>query len=121
MKRDEQKTHIACVHLIRQAYPSVIPFAIMNGGYAVSARQGALFKAMGLLPGVPDLGLILPEGRIAWVEFKAEGGRVSPEQHAIHAILRGLGHRVSVCRSVADLIETLAAWQIPSRIQGVAA
>lgn len=45
--------------------------------------------------GFPDRILILPEGKLVWVETKRpEGGRVSGAQRVSHEVLRRLGQRV---------------------------
>jgi hypothetical protein len=51
-------------------------------------------KAQGLVPGIPDL--FAPACQL-WVEMKrVNGGRLSPEQAAMHEHLRGIGHVVIV-------------------------
>lgn len=47
--------------------------------------------------GWPDRILILPQGRLVWVELKKpKGGRLSDLQLHAHKILRDLGQRVAV-------------------------
>ena len=46
--------------------------------------------------GVPDRIVLLPEGRIAFVEVKAPGKKPRPLQLARHALLRRLGFQVYV-------------------------
>jgi len=41
--------------------------------------------------GMPDRILLMPEGKIAFVEVKAPGKRPRPLQMARHKLLRGLG------------------------------
>ena len=48
------------------------------------------------LPGMPDRMLLLPQGRVAWVELKTTGGRLSEIQKYRHAWLKGIGHTVYV-------------------------
>jgi hypothetical protein len=43
-------------------------------------RTAAKLKAMGVLPGVPDLLLLAPDGSLRCLECKAHGGRLSDEQ-----------------------------------------
>ena len=46
--------------------------------------------------GMPDRLLLLPHGRMAFVELKAPGQKPRPLQAARHRLLRGLGFRVYV-------------------------
>jgi len=46
--------------------------------------------------GVPDRILILPGGRVAFVEFKAPGKKPTVQQLACHRVLTDLGVRVAV-------------------------
>lgn len=46
--------------------------------------------------GFPDRVLILPQGKLVWVETKTEGGRVAPYQNVVHVLLRRLGQQVEV-------------------------
>ena len=90
------------VAFIRAVLPSVIVFHVPNGGLRAK-REAALLKWIGTVAGIPDLGLILPDGRSAWIEVKAPGGSLSPEQKAVHKALTDLGHPYAVCRSVDDV------------------
>lgn len=49
--------------------------------------------------GIPDRMVLLPKGRVIFVETKMETGRESPRQLWIHDRLRALGFRVEVPRS----------------------
>lgn len=52
----------------------------MNYNNPRSAVAGAKLKKMGLLAGVADLSLMLPSGRIAYIELKRLSGKQSPAQ-----------------------------------------
>lgn len=80
-----------------------------------SAVQGAKEKAMGARKGWPDLQLVGPHATMHFLEVKAEGGRLSPEQRGIHDRLRALGFRVAVVRSLDDVTDTLNEWGVPHR------
>ena len=72
-------------------------------------RMGGLalkFTSPGMA-GVPDRLLLLPEGRIAFVEMKALGERPRPLQLYRHKQLRNLGFRVYVVDSVHQIGELL--------------
>ncbi len=46
--------------------------------------------------GMPDRIVLLPYGRLAFVEVKAPGKKARPLQKSRHELLRGLGFRVYV-------------------------
>ena len=52
--------------------------------------------------GVPDRIMIMPGGRIAFVELKADHGRLSRIQARMHGILRRLGCMVYVVRGMDE-------------------
>lgn len=59
--------------------------------------------------GTPDLLVILPEGRMLWLEVKVKGGRTSKEQRELHAEIRARGHAVHVVWSLDHAISVIRA------------
>ena len=60
--------------------------------------------------GMPDRVVLLPDGRVLWVELKTDNGRLEEIQKVQHKKLRDFGHRVVVIwnRDEADkLIEEI--------------
>jgi len=53
--------------------------------------------------GMPDRLILLPGGRIAFVEVKAPGKKPRPLQLARHKLLQGLGFKVYVLDSLAGI------------------
>lgn len=53
--------------------------------------------------GVPDRIIILPGGRIIFVELKTERGVVRPVQKVMISLLRGLGCDVRVLKGINDV------------------
>lgn len=53
--------------------------------------------------GMPDRILLMPRGRMAFVEVKAPGQKPRPLQLAIHRTLRALGFRVYVLDDPEDI------------------
>lgn len=74
------------------------------------AMRGARLKAEGTVPGFPDLLVYHDNGRVGHIEVKAEGNYQQPAQKACQAELQTRGHLYSVCRSMADVDETLIRW-----------
>lgn len=50
--------------------------------------------------GAPDRIVMLPDGRVIWIEFKAPGKRPTLQQQAEHARMRAVGQTVLVIDSV---------------------
>ncbi|WP_253284842.1 VRR-NUC domain-containing protein [Ruegeria sp. HKCCD6109] len=76
-------------------------------------------KAAGQVTGFPDL-LILPQAKVGafFFEIKAEGGRLSQAQKAVHEGLRELGYPVAVVRSIEDAREALIEFGVGFREAG---
>ncbi len=72
-KITEQSEQILFVHWVKIQYPqySELLTHFANGGYRL-ARSAALFKAMGVVAGYPDLGFFVPRGTYhgLFIEFK---------------------------------------------------
>lgn len=94
------------------AGPDCMIFSIPNEHPA--AWVGRL-TGLGMLEGMPDTVILWPPGRLAFLEMKSEGGRLSYEQRDVHAQLRRLGFMVGVARSQADAWELVAEWGVPTR------
>ena len=84
--------------------------SVLAGDSGRRARQMNALKADGLRPGFPDLIVYGPQGRIGHLEIKKEGVKQQPSQVDCEARLKALGQHYAVCRSVADVDETLAEW-----------
>jgi hypothetical protein len=62
----------------------------------VKARGGWAIKLLPSVSGLPDRIVLLPGGRIYFVETKSPTGTVKPHQTVIHRRLRTLGFVVEV-------------------------
>ena len=110
----EGRRQIAIVEYVRWVAPQIIVFHPANGGWRTKA-EAARFKALGVLAGVLDLVLVLPEGRVAFWEVKTQPGRISPAQFAFIDRLEANGHVWAVVRSVDDARVELARLGIKTR------
>jgi hypothetical protein len=103
---DEIQRHIVAV--FRSAYPSVLIFAVPNGG-ARSKTEAAIMNGTGTLAGVADLIVCWPE-RVGFLEVKAPGKYQQPSQKEFEARCVDLGLPYAVVRSVDDALECLRKW-----------
>lgn len=74
------------------------------------AMQMNSLKASGLCVGFPDITVYGSGRKIGHLEVKLEGEKQSPTQLDCERWLGEMGHKYAVCRSIADVDETLAAW-----------
>ena len=71
---------------------------------AVKEMEGIALKFVSPgLDGMPDRLVILPMGRIAFVEVKYPGKKPRPLQLARHEMLRKLGFKVFILDNAADI------------------
>jgi hypothetical protein len=110
----EARLQAAIVEWIRAVAPSVLVFAIPNGGYRTPA-EAARMRWTGVLAGVPDLCIVAPGGRVHFIEVKTTTGSLSDAQRAVHDAMVALGTPPAVCRSLEDARRAIAAWDIPTR------
>jgi len=77
---------------------------------AVKNRGGLALKFVSPgFTGVPDRIVLLPGGRIEFVELKATGKKPTPRQLAVHDQLRRLGFKVRVVDSI-EPVEPEKGW-----------
>lgn len=100
--------HIEQVNFVkwfRLQYPSIMIFAIPNGG-ARHAIVGAKLKAEGVLAGVPDL--FVPSCNL-WIEMKrVKASYATPAQKDVHDYLLSVGHTVIIGYGAGDAIEKVS-------------
>lgn len=71
---------------------------------AVRQNGGVCWKFTSLgTAGVPDRIILMPKGRIAFVEVKAPGEKPRPLQLSRHKLLRRLGFKVYVLDNIDDI------------------
>lgn len=86
-------------------------FAIPNGG-AREAITGAMLKAEGVKPGVPDLFLPFPIGPYhgLFLEIKTAKGRLTPEQRRWLIGLQTQGYAAVIARGLDESIDTITRY-----------
>ena len=82
----------------RNLSKEVVFFHVPNGGKRTKAEAG-LFKAMGVVSGVPDLIISWP-GTIAAIELKAGKGSASGAQLEVQERMKAIGWHVYEVRSL---------------------
>lgn len=106
--QSEEQLQAECYQWFHNSFPALrgLLFHIPNGGNR-SMREGAKFKAMGVVAGIPDMMLCVPASNsIAvlnhglFIEMKAERGKLSEAQIKAHARLLNAGYSVHTCNTV---------------------
>lgn len=94
----ESQLQQMCVRYFRYVYPQYIIYATPNGGTRNPAEAKRL-KAEGVLAGVADLTILLPQGKIIYIEMKVKGNRQTDNQKAFQQKAEALGYKYYVCYS----------------------
>lgn len=111
--RQENKIQAQCYQWFNNNYclkhhnPRLIMFSIPNelaGKNAIATMQA---KAMGLKAGVSDTIIILPNGKIIFVEFKDPKGKQSDQQKDFENTVTNLGHEYYLIRSFEQFKELI--------------
>jgi hypothetical protein len=106
--KEEYNIHCAIIDLLRRtSLPGIVFWHTDQGGKKTPA-QAARSKAMGLLPGVHDIILSMPNKSMMYMEVKSRNGRVSKEQSAFGDAMRSHGHYVCVVKSLDEAIRHLS-------------
>lgn len=88
-------------------------FHVPNGMFS-NAREGAKFKAQGVISGVPDL-VFVWNGKTHYIEVKCEKGKLSENQKALHQKWMEQGVSVNVMRSSEEIIRFVTKLVSPDK------
>jgi VRR-NUC domain protein len=102
----ESVLQTACVKWFRLQYPDLIIYAVPNGG-SRNVREAQRLKAEGVLAGVADLVVLLPQGKSLYIEMKVKGNRQTENQKAFQDKAITLGHPYTVCYSFEEFKEVI--------------
>lgn len=108
MRNREASLQADVVAWMRDAIPEAVTFAILNDGL-FSKREAAKRKWMGLLPGIPDIGIAY-RSQAFFMEVKLPGARPSDEQNGVFARLEATSVRYAVVTSLDDARAALRGW-----------
>lgn len=126
MNQEEHNLQVACVRWFRLQYPDLAPllFAVPNGGARSKATAGKL-KAEGVVPGVADLILLVPQWFTTWrgqqgclyaglcIEMKTPTGSQSAEQGLWQLKVEQHGYKYAVVRSLDEFMNTINQYLRP--------
>ena len=96
MKLQESTLQASCVRWFRHQYPHLIIYAVPNGG-SRNVREAQRLKSEGVLAGVADLVVLLPQGKSLYIEMKVKGNCQTDNQKEFQKKVTSLGHTYAVC------------------------
>lgn len=97
----ERDLQAKCVAWWNQSGLPGLLFHVPNEGKR-NRLEAASLAALGVMAGVADFVLLLPNGRVHLIELKSESGTMNPEQQAFMAAACALGHTYSVVRTLTE-------------------
>ena len=103
----ESQLQQMCVRYFRYVYPQYVIYATPNGG-SRNPIEAKRLKAEGVLAGVADLTILLPQGKSIYIEMKVKGNRQTDNQKDFQKIAETLGHTYALFYSFEefkDIIE----------------
>ena len=83
-------------------------YSIPNGAH-VSPKNRIRLLSEGLLKGMPDLCLPIPNGKYGalYLELKTSSGKISKFQKEIHELLRLYSNQIMIVRSIQEAIDAI--------------
>jgi len=110
MNHPESNLQKSCVTWFRLQYPryAKLLIAVPNGGKR-NAREAAIMKGEGVVPGVADLLLLIRRGRHGslGIEMKAGKGHQSVNQKAWEEDYVNYSNKYVICRSLESFMEAV--------------
>lgn len=99
------------VNYISLAYPKLL-FTISPAGFITSTGLAMKAKAMGYRAGTPDILIFEPiaDWHGLFIEFKAPGGRIQPNQEEFIALALDRKYACAFCFSVERALEVLGEY-----------
>ena len=112
-KSPEHDLQVAVVSALRDHCPFLF-WHTPNGGKR-NIKTAARLKKEGVLPGVPDIQIMLPH-RSAFLELKSKRGRLTDSQIAFRQSAQAAGHWWEVAYSFDEAWAVLERWNcLPKR------
>lgn len=110
-RHPEDHLHVSIWKALRYCLaPEVVVWSTENRFNGM--MEGSRRKARGVIAGCPDLAVHW-HGRVAYIELKAEKGRLSEAQRDLHGRLRRAGIETGVCRSLVEVLQFLRGQGCP--------
>lgn len=111
MTHEESKLQRMCVQWFRIHFPHLTMFAIPNGGRRGKV-EAAIMKGEGVLAGVADLFLMLPnmEYNGLFIEIKTPDGRQSDSQRVFECKATEVSYCYKICRTFEEFRDVVLTY-----------
>ena len=106
MKLQESTLQASCVRWFRYQYPHLVIYAVPNGG-SRNVREAQRPKTEGVLAGVADLVVLLPQGKSLYIEMKVKGNQQTDNQKEFQKKVTTLGHTYVVCYTFEEFQQVI--------------
>ena len=98
----ENQIQAACFQWHWNTYPLERMRLFMNYNNPPNKIMGGQLRAQGMVAGVADMQYLLPQGRVAFIEFKNEIGKQGTEQKKFEEVCLSLNIPYFICRSLEE-------------------
>jgi hypothetical protein len=105
---EHQLQSTLCEYLRLNLRPDCDFYAVPNGGHR-HIRVAVRLKAEGVKRGIPDLHIMMPGGRLVYLEMKIKGGSLSADQRAFRDMARSLGFEWGMAKTFEEAKAFLAS------------
>jgi hypothetical protein len=78
---------------------------------SANAIRGARNKKMGVMAGISDMIMLLDDMQIVFIEWKTQIGKQSQHQMLFEMMLKSIGHKYHVVRSIQEFIAVLNKYE----------
>ena len=107
---EQQLQKAVLEHLRWRGVPELFAFHVPNGGWR-SPVEAAIFRALGVVAGVPDI-LVIRNGQVFALELKTEHGRLTQTQAETQQRMCAAGAKVAVAIGLDAALQQLEQWQL---------
>lgn len=105
----EHQAQIDCTRVLLRILRPGVCFTAIDHANARDATAGAIRKARGVRPGIPDY-LFWDDGKGYAIEFKVEDGDLTDSQKIFLPEMIAAGVQVKVCWNAGQVFDTVYRW-----------
>ena len=91
----EDEEQIAFINWFKSKYKDYLIFSVPNGG-SRNKIEASKLKKTGLLSGIPDLIILMPNKEVLFLEMKRRKGKLNPSQKKVIPEIENLGFTVLI-------------------------